>query len=325
MPRIRIGAVLTIVALSVAAAVAQPSLPLESVLSAPDLPQHRPVPHRRVGDGDCRAGNAGARSPLHHLRGDTLRRVVEDDQRGHYLEGPCRIRPASAAVGSVAIAPSDSRIVWMGTGDQANARSSYSGKGVFKSIDGGATWQDMGLSDSHHIARIVIHPTNPDVVYVAAIGHLFSTNDERGVFRTTGRRQDVEESALRQQRRRGDRSGDQPPQAGRPLRRDVRQGAPAVGNRRKRPGERRLPHRRRRRPVATAGRRAADREDRPHRPRHLPEEPADPLRARREPEPEAGRGRRRRQRHRAARLGHHRQRTLSHGRRGEDLAEGDGA
>jgi photosystem II stability/assembly factor-like uncharacterized protein len=89
-----------------------------------------------------------------------------------------------AAVGAVAIAPSNPDIVWMGTGDQANARSSYSGKGVFKSVDAGKTWQLMGLSDSHHIARIVIHPTNPDVVYVAAMGHLFSRNEERGVFRT---------------------------------------------------------------------------------------------------------------------------------------------
>ena len=89
------------------------------------------------------------------------------------------------AVGAVAIAPSNPSIVWMGTGDQANARSSYSGKGVFKSVDAGATWHAMGLTDSHHIARIVVHPTNPDVVYVAAMGHLFSRNAERGVFRTT--------------------------------------------------------------------------------------------------------------------------------------------
>src|ERR687894_529137 len=75
-------------------------------------------------------------------------------------------------------------IVRMGTGEQANARSSYSGKGVFKSTDAGKTWQMMGLPDSHHIARIVIHPTNPEIVYVAAMGHLFSRNEERGVFRT---------------------------------------------------------------------------------------------------------------------------------------------
>jgi photosystem II stability/assembly factor-like uncharacterized protein len=75
--------------------------------------------------------------------------------------------------------------VWVGGGDQANARSSISGKGVFKSPDAGKTWKYMGLGDSHHIARIVIHPSKPDVVYVAAIGHLFSKNEERGVFRTT--------------------------------------------------------------------------------------------------------------------------------------------
>ncbi len=89
------------------------------------------------------------------------------------------------AMGAVAIAPSNPNVVWIGEGDQANARSSISGKGVFKSTDGGTTWQFMGLPDSHHIARIVIHPSNPDVVYVAALGHLFSKNAERGVFRTT--------------------------------------------------------------------------------------------------------------------------------------------
>ena len=89
-----------------------------------------------------------------------------------------------AAVGAVAVAPSNPNIVWMGTGDNANARSSYSGKGVFKSVDAGKTWQFMGLPDSHHIARIVIHPTNPEIVYVAALGHLFSRNAERGVFRS---------------------------------------------------------------------------------------------------------------------------------------------
>jgi photosystem II stability/assembly factor-like uncharacterized protein len=89
-----------------------------------------------------------------------------------------------AAIGAVSVAPSASNVVWVGTGDQANARSSYSGRGVYKSTDAGRHWTAMGLEDSHHIARIVIHPTNPNVVYVAAMGHLFSTNEERGVFRT---------------------------------------------------------------------------------------------------------------------------------------------
>jgi hypothetical protein len=89
-----------------------------------------------------------------------------------------------AALGAVAVAPSDPSVVWMGTGDQANARSSYSGNGVYKSADSGKSWQHLGLRDSHHIARILIHPSNPNIVYVAAMGHLFSRNDERGVFRT---------------------------------------------------------------------------------------------------------------------------------------------
>lgn len=88
------------------------------------------------------------------------------------------------AVGAVGIAPSNSNIVWMGTGANDIARSSYYGKGVFKSTDAGKSWTFAGLPDSHHIARIVIHPTNPDIVYIAAIGHLFSRNEERGVFRT---------------------------------------------------------------------------------------------------------------------------------------------
>ncbi len=94
-------------------------------------------------------------------------------------------RRGLAATGAVAIAPSNPNIVWVGGGDQANARSSLSGKGVFKSTDAGKTWQSMGLPDSHHIARIVIDPKNPDIVYVAAMGHLFSKNEERGVFKTT--------------------------------------------------------------------------------------------------------------------------------------------
>jgi photosystem II stability/assembly factor-like uncharacterized protein len=90
-----------------------------------------------------------------------------------------------AAIGAIAVAPSNGDIVWVGTGDQANARSSYSGRGVYRTVDGGKHWTSVGLEGSHHIARILIHPRNPDVVYVAAMGHLFSTNEDRGVFRTT--------------------------------------------------------------------------------------------------------------------------------------------
>lgn len=89
------------------------------------------------------------------------------------------------AIGDVTLAPSNPDIVWVGTGDAFTSRSSYAGDGVYKSTDGGKTWQNMGLRDSHHIARIVIHPTNPNIIYVASMGSLYSENTERGVFRTT--------------------------------------------------------------------------------------------------------------------------------------------
>lgn len=89
------------------------------------------------------------------------------------------------SIGALAIAPSNSAIVWAGTGEAYNARSSYSGDGVYKSTDAGETWSRMGLADTHHIARIVVHPATPDVVWVAAMGHLYSRNAERGVFKTT--------------------------------------------------------------------------------------------------------------------------------------------
>ncbi len=92
---------------------------------------------------------------------------------------------AVSSIGDVTVAPSDSQVVWVGTGEAFSARSSYSGDGVYRSADAGRTWTHMGLRDSHHIARIVIHPKNPDVVLVAAMGHLFSRNAERGVFKTS--------------------------------------------------------------------------------------------------------------------------------------------
>ena len=89
------------------------------------------------------------------------------------------------AIGDIALSPSNPDIVWVGTGDAANARSSYGGDGVYKSADGGKQWEHMGLDETHHIGRIVVHPTNPDIVYVAAMGHLYSHNPERGVYKTT--------------------------------------------------------------------------------------------------------------------------------------------
>lgn len=90
----------------------------------------------------------------------------------------------TVSIGDVALAPSNPEIVWVGTGE-SNARNSVSwGDGVYKSSDGGKTWQNMGLKESAHIGRIVVHPRNPDIVYVAALGHLWGPNQERGLFKT---------------------------------------------------------------------------------------------------------------------------------------------
>ena len=92
---------------------------------------------------------------------------------------------ASTSIGDIAIAPSDQNIIWIGTGEANIFRSSQAGSGIYKSIDAGKTWQHMGLADTLTIARIVIHPESPDIIYVAASGHEWTNNKERGVFKTT--------------------------------------------------------------------------------------------------------------------------------------------
>lgn len=87
-------------------------------------------------------------------------------------------------IGAVAVAPTDPDVVWVGTGESYLARYTYAGNGVYLSEDGGTTWRHMGLEETHHISRIVIHPEDPHIVYVAAMGHLHGPNPERGVFRT---------------------------------------------------------------------------------------------------------------------------------------------
>lgn len=89
------------------------------------------------------------------------------------------------SIGDITVAPSDPDIVWVGTGEPNNRQSSSWGNGVYKSTDGGRTWSHKGLRDTHHIGRIVIHPRNPDIVYVAALGRLWGPNKDRGLFKTT--------------------------------------------------------------------------------------------------------------------------------------------
>ena len=89
------------------------------------------------------------------------------------------------SIGDIAVAPSNPLVLYVGTGEANIFRASMAGVGVYKSIDGGKTFTHMGLTDSQTIGRILVHPTNPDIAYVAASGHEWTDNETRGVFKTT--------------------------------------------------------------------------------------------------------------------------------------------
>ena len=91
----------------------------------------------------------------------------------------------NSSIGAMAIAPSNPKIIYVGTGDSAPRNTVLTGDGMYKSTDGGKTWAYIGLGETHIISWILVDPNNPDVVYVAALGHLFAPNPERGVFKTT--------------------------------------------------------------------------------------------------------------------------------------------
>jgi photosystem II stability/assembly factor-like uncharacterized protein len=77
------------------------------------------------------------------------------------------------------------RAIWVGTGEVNSSRSSYAGMGIYKSLDSGKTWRYLGLPESHHIGKIQLHPTDENIAWVAVLGHLYSPNKERGVYKTT--------------------------------------------------------------------------------------------------------------------------------------------
>jgi hypothetical protein len=91
----------------------------------------------------------------------------------------------TTTVGDLAVAPSDTGVVWVGTGEKNSLRSQGWGNGVWRSADGGRTWTHAGLTETRTIGRVVIHPRDPNTVWVAALGHLWGPNRERGVYKTT--------------------------------------------------------------------------------------------------------------------------------------------
>jgi len=90
-----------------------------------------------------------------------------------------------SSIGAIAVAPSNHNVIYVGSGEGALRGNITYGDGVYKSTDGGKTWTNIGLKDSRQIGALIVDPTNPDIVLVAAIGHAFGANTERGVFRTT--------------------------------------------------------------------------------------------------------------------------------------------
>lgn len=126
--------------------------------------------------------------------------VVESDTKVYYIasatggvwkttDNGIRFTPVfesegTHSVGDIEVHQTDTSVVWVGTGERANRQSSSWGDGVYKSTDGGESWTNMGLEESHHVGRIVMHPDDSDVVYVAAMGHLWGPNPERGLYRT---------------------------------------------------------------------------------------------------------------------------------------------
>jgi photosystem II stability/assembly factor-like uncharacterized protein len=90
-----------------------------------------------------------------------------------------------SSIGSIAVAPSDPNVIYAGTGEACIRGNISFGDGVYKSLDGGKTWKNVGLRDTRHIGAVIVHPRNPEIVLVAALGHAYGPNPERGIFRST--------------------------------------------------------------------------------------------------------------------------------------------
>jgi len=111
--------------------------------------------------------------------------VWKTDDYGHNWKNISDKYFKSNNIGAIAVAPSNPKIIYAGTGDSAPRNTFLTGEGMYKSSDGGKTWAFIGLGATHIISWILVNPTNPDVVYVAALGHFYGPNPERGVFKST--------------------------------------------------------------------------------------------------------------------------------------------
>ncbi len=149
----------------------------------------KPVKYRNIGPfrgGRSVSATGVIGDPMTYYMGTTGGGLWKTTDAGQYWNNISDGFFEMGSVGAVAVSKSSTNVVYVGMGEHAprGVMTSY-GDGVYKSMDAGKTWQHIGLKETQHIARIVVHPTNPNVVYVAAQGALYGPNKERGIFRTT--------------------------------------------------------------------------------------------------------------------------------------------
>ena len=125
-----------------------------------------------------------ASQPLVYYFGTTGGGVFKTTDGGQWWK-PVSDGFFGGSIGAIAVSPSDPNVVYVGTGEKTVRGNVTHGDGMWKSTDAGATWKHAGLADSRHIPRVRVHPTNPDLVYAGALGHLFGPNEQRGVYRST--------------------------------------------------------------------------------------------------------------------------------------------
>ena len=140
--------------------------------------------------GPFRAGRVGAvagdcQDPNVFYFGACAGGIWKSEDAGLYWQNVSDGYFTSSSIGAIAVAESDGNVIYVGTGE-STARSNISpGDGVYKSTDAGRSWRHIGLKESRHIGKIAIHPDNPDLVYIAALGHVHGPNEERGVYRSS--------------------------------------------------------------------------------------------------------------------------------------------
>src|SRR5947207_13213794 len=172
-------------------ALVTPLLTAQAQLTAPSSPVDsfalRALHWRSIGpfrSGRSVAVAGSLKRPLEYYAGTTGGGVMKTTDGG-YTWQPITDKYFGGTIGAIAVYEPNPDIVYVGTGEYTLRGNASYGDGVFKSTDGGKTWDTLGLAETRQISRVIVHPWNPDIVYVAALGHERERNPERGVFKST--------------------------------------------------------------------------------------------------------------------------------------------